>query len=360
MRQRVDVNPSSQPKNDSFDKKPADRKIRMMKVPLRAQRLFLASVVSCVVISFHIIQPLMMDEITITHSKLIRKAGKTWTTVDWKNNAMIKPSDTDGIFKCKWTKFKSAATNREAEMCVHPFPDFVSDSIVQHGHWKDCNALSAYWNQNVDNGAESLYLEIGANIDSCVMEMLLGTNANIIAFEPHPMNQFALKQTISKLDSSFQDRLSLVPVGLGHEQGSSTIYSAHDNMGNSMIGTSVKDHGAQRFDKKLQFQVSIERLDSILKSGTNVKLMKMDAQGFECNIFEGMGQAIASGIETIKFEYAAAFLDAQKCTDLLDRMRNYGFDIYSVNGHSGKFGKPVQTPPRSGVIDLYAKKQKAK
>ena len=173
------------------------------------------------------------------------------------------------------------------------------------------------------------------------------------------MNLFALKQTISKLDSTFQDRLSLVPVGLGHEQGSSTIYSAHDNMGNSVIGTIIKDNGAQHFDKNLQFQVPIERLDSILKSGTNVKLMKMDAQGFECNILDGMGQSIASGIEIIKFEYAVTFLAGQNCTDLLDRMRNYGFGVYSVDGHSGKFGKPVLAPPLRGVIDLYAKRQKA-
>ena len=307
--------------------------------------------------------PLMKKESTTADSKLLkRKAGQTWTIVDWKDNAMMEASDsTNDVFKCKWTKFKSAATNRTADMCVHPFRDIVSGNIVRKGHWGDCDVLSAYWNENIGNaGTNSVYLEIGANIGSCVMEMLLGTNANIIAFEPHPMNQFVLKQTISKLDSTFQDRLTFVPVGLGHEQGTSTIYSAQNNMGNSVVGSIIKDNKRQRFEEKFQFQVPIERLDSILKSDINVKLVKMDAQGFECNILEGMGQAIASGIEVIKFEYCLKFLDGQNCTDLFDRFYNYGFDVYEL-GQSGKwFGKPVKSAPHGHeIMEFFAKREKA-
>ena len=120
-------------------------------------------------------------------------------------------------------------------MCVHPFNDVVSRSVRNNGHWADCNELSFYcWNEHVNvHDANSVYLEIGANIvGTCVMEMLLGTNANIIAFEPHPMNIFVLQQTISKFDSStLQDRVCLVPVGLGDKnKGSSTIFSANNNM----------------------------------------------------------------------------------------------------------------------------------
>ena len=95
--------------------------------------------------SFHIMQQyLVKEEITISDSKLMRKAGQSWITFNWKDNTMLNPSDTDGSFQCKWTKFKSDATNREAEMCVHPFPDVVSNFIVRHGKWYDCNLLSTY------------------------------------------------------------------------------------------------------------------------------------------------------------------------------------------------------------------------
>ena len=65
------------------------------------------------------------------------------------------------------------------------------------------------------------------------MEMLLSTKAKIIAFEPHPMNVFNIKKTVSQLDKSYQDRLMLFPIGLGSESSNFTIYSASNNMGNS-------------------------------------------------------------------------------------------------------------------------------
>ena len=86
--------------------------------------------------------------------------------------------------------------------------------------------------------------------------------------------------------------------------------------------------------------------------------VKMDAQGFECNILEGMGQAIASGIEVIKFEYAKLWLDGQNCTDLFDRFYNYGFDVYEL-GQSGKwFGKPVKSAPHGHeIMEFFAKRE---
>jgi hypothetical protein len=98
-----------------------------------------------------------------------------------------------------------------------------------------CDILPTLWKDgDHDETDKSLYyVEIGANIGSCVMEMLLGTNAKIIAFEPHPMNVYNIKKTVSQLDKSYQDRLLLFPIGLGSEIITSTIYSATGNMGNS-------------------------------------------------------------------------------------------------------------------------------
>jgi hypothetical protein len=65
------------------------------------------------------------------------------------------------------------------------------------------------------------------------------------------------------------------------------------------------------FDKKNQFTVYVERLDSILNSeNVHVGLLKMDAQGFERNIIEGMGQPLANNIDVMKFEYATTHLHA--------------------------------------------------
>jgi FkbM family methyltransferase len=361
MRKRIDNNPSPSPKTTSIQPIPRKRKLgkglqRLLPICVSIA-IFFTSFPIYLRKSQASIKKVQIVK-NIADSKLARKVGDGWKVIDWTENANIK-RETEGHFKCFWTEFKSSASGNTAEMCVHPFGDVVSGRIKRKGNWEDCDSLSSFWNENVHD-TDAVYVEIGANIGSCVMEMLLGTNANIIAFEPHPMNVFVLQQTISKLDSALQKRVRLVPVGLGHKEGSSTIYSASNNMGNSIIGAIVKDAASQQFDEKLQFKVPVERLDTILKSDVNVKLMKMDAQGFECKIVEGIGQNIASGIDTLKFEYSKAWLDAQKCTDLLDRMRKYGFDIYRRYQKGGKFINGLEGDPitKNHVIDLFAIQKK--
>jgi FkbM family methyltransferase len=293
-----------------------------------------------------------LDSSIKTHS-----SEKGWKIVDWKDAITQEEEEK---FGCDFTKFTSASTGKSAKMCVHTFRDIVSGNIKRKGKWDDCDILPALWNATTRD-EKSVYVEIGANIGSCVMEMLLGTDANIIAFEPHPMNLFNLKKTVSELDPALQDRLRLVPVGLGHEQGSSTIYAASNNMGNSVIGKIIGDTEGQQFDEKLQFTINVERLDSILNSDIDVKLMKMDAQGFECNILEGMGNDIANAIGVIKFEWAAKWLTAQNCTDFLPRLRNYGFDVYfKYDDSASRFSHLVEENPGgvNRIADLFATRQK--
>ena len=160
--------------------------------------------------------------------------GATWKLVDWQNPIS---EEEESKFNCLMTPFISSASSKEAQICVHTFNDFITNTIKSDRRWYDCNILPELWNnRKMDDGhggGNSYYVEVGANIGSCVLEMLLSTNANIIAFEPHPMNVYNLKKTMSQLDKSYQDRLMLFPIGLGDSPGQSTIYSANDNMGNS-------------------------------------------------------------------------------------------------------------------------------
>jgi len=293
------------------------------------------------------------------HSLVKMSQGDSWESVDWNNPFSQGEEDT---FKCTWTEFVSVTSGKSAEMCVHTFHDIVSGAIKRKKRWDDCNSLPSLWNKgigagNADQEGSSVYIDIGANIGSCVMEMLLGTDANIIAFEPHPMNVYNLKKTLSAMGESYRDRVLLFPIGLGDSSATSKIYSASNNMGNSVIGKVIKDFGSQKFDESLQFEISVERLDSVLRAkGLNVKLMKIDAQGFECRVFEGMGVEIAEKVEQIKFEWAPRWVDGQNCTDLIPRIHGYGFDIYMK-------GNLVDEAPRGSsslVVDLLAKKSTSK
>jgi FkbM family methyltransferase len=262
-----------------------------------------------------------------SHSHLLKQSGEGWQVVDFEHG--IEESNQ---FKCEWTTFRSTS-GESAQMCVHPKEQdvYVRGSIQELGRWTDCVILPDIWN-NLHKEQNSVYLDIGANIGSCVMEMLLSTDAKIIAFEPHPMNLFNIISTMSKMDDQYKKRLTLIPIGLGGQTLTSTIFAADNNMGNSVIGNFAKDTEDQRFPENLQFQVHIERLDSILDAkNLHIPLVKLDVQGFECHVMEGMGYEIAQTIDTIKFEFATPWLHRQNCTNLLSRMRDYGFGIYKEN-----------------------------
>jgi hypothetical protein len=53
------------------------------------------------------------------------------------------------------------------------------------------------------------------------MPMLLTTKAPIIVFELDPRNQFGLTNTRMALTQELRDRVSLFPIALGSERGSS-------------------------------------------------------------------------------------------------------------------------------------------
>lgn len=158
-------------------------------------------------------------------------ANTSWKVIDWQQPFS---ADEESKFTCTWTEFQSSLSGVTARMCVHHH-DIISYTIMSHKRWGDCNILPVLWNNGGHNvNDEALYyVEIGANIGSCLMEMLLSTNASIIAFEPHPMNLFNMKKTISLLDETYQNRITLFPLGLGNASEASTIYSATGNMGNS-------------------------------------------------------------------------------------------------------------------------------
>lgn len=301
------------------------------------------------------------DSGSILDSATKRGSGNKgeWKVVNWNNPFEIGEDDH---FSCEFTTFESSSTHKTADMCVHKGDDIVSNAIRSGKRWGDCDLLPSMWKASMPN-ENSIYLEIGANIGSCVMEMLLETKASIIAFEPNPINVFNIKKTIANLDPSYHGRLKLFPIGLGDEHSISTVYTAHNNKGNSVIGTIIKDFDSQIFDEDMRYDINVERLDSILNAGLDIKLMKMDVQGYECKVMEGMAGEVASSIDAIKFEWAHKWLAGQKCYDLIPRLHNYGFDIYaSFDALQGMYANLQEkessrfTEPIDEIVDLYAKR----
>jgi FkbM family methyltransferase len=157
------------------------------------------------------------------------------------------------------------------------------------------------------------------------MEMLMSTDANIVAFEPNPPNHKLLSYILSLLDPKYQGRVALFPIALGSESVKSQIYSSKENMGNSVVGKPIKDDDGQHIMDPVYMY--IERFDSIFSDQTHIPLVKLDVQGFECQVLDGMSQGVVNNIQQVKFENEKIFLEAHGCVDLVSRFQSLGFTL---------------------------------
>jgi len=253
-------------------------------------------------------------------------------------------------------------------MCVHEDHDLVSDSIVEYSRLGDCDVLTKLWGQSemiIGATEQPIYVDVGANIGACVLEMLLTSTAPIVAFEPHPRDQFCLTSTLVALSQEQRDRVSLFPIALGNEKGSgSTIYAAKGNMGNSVVGVVVKDRANRISTQDLYppIPIQIERLDTNFNTDSdawNIPLMKMDAQRFECRILDGMGE-VYDFLAMVSTELASDWLIGQgySVRGLLDRLRAASFKTYLKHQGFTRAEELLGEPQEKGLSIVIAKSKK--
>mmetsp|Transcript_24761 Transcript_24761/g.53598 ORF Transcript_24761/g.53598 Transcript_24761/m.53598 type:complete len:357 (+) Transcript_24761:188-1258(+) len=254
----------------------------------------------------------------------------------WKMWDRQKSLSRDRV-SCNYRRFVPRfAPEKNVTMCLHdPDVDVISGDIAEFGRWKYCDALvveyqhaASFFRKEKASGRRKLfYIEAGANIGSCVLEMLLSTNAEIIAFEPDPRNLAQLTTTLMAMDPAYRNRVALFPIALGSERGSSTIHTAADNRGNALVGQPVPDYKNQMFLPPVQ--ISVEALDDLIDLNDGdvaFPLIKMDVQGFECRVIDGMRKVLGA-TSSVKSEAESKLLAANGCSveGMLQRLRDARF-----------------------------------
>ena len=104
-----------------------------------------------------------------------------------------------------------------------------------------------------------------------------------------------------------------------------------------------------------EFPVSVERLDSILDASSinNIRLIKLDVQGFECNAIDGMG-ALIEKVQILKFEYEQQLLWNHMCMNLVEKMKSTGMRVFKADMISEVHLDPNVILPG---IELYASRE---
>lgn len=172
-------------------------------------------------------------------------------------------------------------------------------------------------------------LEVGANIGYYVLEEagVLGNRASIHAFEPDPENRSLLEENV-KLNG-YEDLIEISPKAVDSTVGSGTFYrSTHSNWNRL-----ERDDETGNVDELVeQFSVettSVDRyLDEVGMRPNEINAVRMDLEGHELNVLQGMTDVIeANGPLVLFVEFHPDFGEREAYEAALSMLETQGFAI---------------------------------
>jgi len=291
--------------------------------------------------------------------------NSSWKVVNWDDPIS---AEDESRFSCAvWSNFKSRS-GEEANMCVTILRPSSSNAnaaasalTCSAGHY-----FTDVWYRGYGGGGgnEPTYVEIGAGQGACILEILLETSANVLAFEPHPELVYGFRKTMAEMDVEFRNRVTLVPIGLSDESMHDMIYHTLKSKVDGQL------RGEQPLPKqKIKLPIYAERFDTILENHPNLlpsnakMIIHMDVTGSECKILSGInGNILGERIELIKLKWDANFVkNIDKCDDrgnknYLEKLRKeFGFHVWRIYSN-GKYGQylPKRKKPVFNGGDIYA------
>lgn len=255
---------------------------------------------------------------------------------------------SDGEFQCDNIPLSPHWTwggGLPPKMCLRPYSDFVSDIVKAQKRWPDCAELAFLWKKLPDaslaaassafapcggNGEKKLFVDVGANIGTCTMQMLSRPDvAQVVSFEPNPKNLFYLTSSVLNNPGS-SSRLALFPMALGQADAAHKMFMTPGNAGNTVLDEAI---AANPISDVQPVNAETTTLDEAFLDGKQrpyIHVMKVDAQGFEVHILKGGRRLLASGaINAIHFELAPAWLLGQKTSpaELFTILEANGYDV---------------------------------
>lgn len=206
---------------------------------------------------------------------------------------------------------------------VAPSDDMgITPHLVMDGFWE--MAVTRVFLSKIRPGMR--VLDIGANVGyyTLLAGRAVGDQGEVIAFEPEPRNLWYLRHNVSLAGHGWT---SVVEKALWNSTGQMRLRTAEPDFcgGHSLIGGDDP-----LLDETSSVEVQTITLDEYLGENLKVDVIKLDAEGAEPFIFEGMSETLAANPQLdILMEFAPDFVDGagRDHREHLRHLASLGFSI---------------------------------
>lgn len=173
-------------------------------------------------------------------------------------------------------------------------------------------------------------IDIGANLGyyTVMLAHLVGPSGKVIAFEPDEQSGEILKKNI--IANKFRN-VSYVDKALSNRTGIVKLYVSTENRGDNRIYDTKEGRES--------IEVKMISLDDYLPEDVTVDLIKMDVQGAEALILQGMEKTIKRTRSLTIFTefWPKAITETGKSPEgFLQKLIDLGFSLYNINTKENK------------------------
>jgi len=192
----------------------------------------------------------------------------------------------------------------------------VAKELWSSGEWEPSE--TAFFERVLRPGMT--FVDAGANLGyfTTLASGLVGSSGLVLAIEPEPLN-FALLEKNIALNRCTNVRS--INAALGDSAGTARLHLSPTNFGDHRLASESVSRDA--------VEVRVDRLDSVLESMAvgSVDCMKIDVQGYEMHVLDGMPRLLAAGIQYLVMEYWPQGLRnaGSNGDDLLRALQTHGY-----------------------------------
>lgn len=185
--------------------------------------------------------------------------------------------------------------------------------------------LEKYININIPNSKNKVALDIGANIGNHSV-FLSDYFDEIYAFEPNPIT-FELLSINSRYSATKQN-INVINRALGAQEGKLQFRIDKLNLGGSRI---VDNHETKNNELIRHLTVNVQSGDSLeYLSKKDIALIKVDVEGHELQVFQGIRQMLAKQRPVILFEQEKKQI-ADGTSDVIDFLKDLEYDFLTIH-----------------------------